>query len=313
MISMTSLIKQRIIYLIQFVTGMALVTWILMQIDRDQFMAYFANLSFFPLVGVGVLSIAGLVVQFQRWKYLVEQYSLSFSVKDLIPSFFAGFTFRLMIPGGHAEFSKIFLLPGKKRGKALAYGMEKIFQTLIKIVALLIVFPLSFPGYTIHALLIGVLIMIGYFYFPRIPILKGFQEKDVRYHQVFGMNVLYSIGVFVTMGVQYYLLLNQTNVISLSETLHVVVYLWAAGMVPVSISGLGVREGLAVYFLSAYGISGAHAVATSLFLFTMNTIGPALVGAYYIFKNRHNFGEIRNSIKSTREIIQSFRNQKREE
>jgi hypothetical protein len=301
------------IYVVQIGIGLALVVWILLQIDRQQFVEYFKNLSFGSLIIILLLSAIGLYVQFKRWKYLVERYSVHFNFSDLLPSFFAGYTFRLLIPGGHAEFSKIFLLPGKKRGKVLAFGMEKFAQALIKILALLIVLPLTFPDYKVYSLFMIVLLIIGYFLFPRIPILKNLQEKDVNYHRVIGMNILFAFWIFIIMGLQYYLLLNQVDMISLSATYHTSVYLWSAGMVPISVSGLGVREGLAVYFFKFYGISAAHAVATSLFLFTINTIAPALIGAFYIYKNRSYFGEMKNSLKSTREIIASIRSNKKGE
>lgn len=308
---MESRIKQKIIYAVQICIGLALVIWILMQVDREQFIEYFKSLSFVSLVIIAALSCIGLYIQFRRWKYLVERYSKHFNLRDLLPSFFSGFTFRLLIPGGHAEFSKIFLLPGKKRGKVLAFGMEKFAQTLIKILALLIVLPLTFPDYKVYSIFVLLLIIIGYFLFPRIPILKNLQEKDVNYHRVIGMNLVFALGIFIIMGLQYYILLNQVDSVSLLATYHTSVYLWSAGLVPISVSGLGVREGFAVYFFNFYGVSAAHAVATSLFIFTVNTIFPALVGACYIYRNRAYFGELKNSIKSTREIIASIRSNKR--
>ena len=307
---MKPIFKQRIIYIFQFGIGLALIIWILMQVNREQFINYFRGLSLTNLFIIGLLSGLGLYIQFYRWKYLVERYSLHFELKDLLPSFFAGYAFRILIPGGHAEFSKIFLLPGKKRGKALAFGVEKLFQTLIKIFALIIVIPISFPDYTIYCIIGLIILIIGYFFFPRIPILKDLQEKDVNYHRVFGMNFIFSLGIYVLMGMQYYVLLNQADTISLIVTFHTSVYLWAAGMVPITVSGLGVREGLAVYFFDHYHISAAHAVATSLFLFTINIIFPAIIGAFYIYRKRAYFGELKNSIKSTKEIIASIRGQK---
>jgi len=310
---MDSPMKQKIIYAAQICIGLVLIIVILMQVDRAQFIDYFKTLSLISLVILFGLSGVGLYIQFRRWKYLVEQYSVNFNSIDLLPSFFAGFAFRLLIPGGHAEFSKVFLLPGKKRGKVLAFGMEKFAQALIKIFALLIVLPLTFPDYKIYSIFILFILVIGYFLFPRIPILKNLQEKDVNYHHVIGMNLVYALGIFIIMGVQYYLLLNQVDKVSLLATYHTSVYLWSAGLVPISISGLGVREGLAVYFFNFYGVSAAHAVATSLFIFTINTIFPALVGVYYIYRNRTYFGELKDSIKSTREIIASIRSNKRED
>ena len=258
-----------------------------------------------------ILSLVGLYIQFKRWKYLVEKYSLHYNTADLIPSFFAGYAFRLLIPGGHAEFSKVFLLPGKKRGKVLAFGMEKFAQAIIKIFALLVVLPFTFPDYRIYSVLFLLVLIAGYFLFPRIPILQNLQETDVNYHKVIGMNILFAVGVFAIMGLQYYVLLNQVDSISLLATYHTSVYLWSSGLVPISVSGLGVREGLAVFFFNFYNVPAAHAVATSLFLFALNTIAPGLIGVYYIYKHRSYFGEVKNSIKSSREIISSIRANKK--
>jgi hypothetical protein len=310
---MLSRIKQITIYFAQICIGIALVVWILSQVDREKFLEYYENLSFISLTIILTLSAVGLYLQFRRWKYLVERYSIHFKLADLLPSFFAGYAFRLLIPGGHAEFSKIFLLPGKKRGKVLAFGMEKFAQALIKIFALLIVLPLTFPDFRIYSILALLMLIIGYFLFPRIPIIKNFQEKDVNYHRVIGMNLIFAAGIFIIMGLQYYLLLNQVNPISLIATYQTSVYLWSAALVPVSVSGLGVREGLAVYFFNYYAVSAANAVATSLFLFTINTIVPALIGVYYIYRHRDYFGEIKDSIKSTREIVASIRSNKKNE
>jgi uncharacterized membrane protein YbhN (UPF0104 family) len=308
---MNPLIKQRIIYIIQITIGLVLVFWILLQVDREQFLNYFLGIDAINLILILFLGCLSLMIQFRRWKYLVERYSVHYNIKDLLPSFFAGFAFRVMIPGGHAEFSKIFLLPGKKRGKVLAFGMEKLFQALIKIIAILIVLPMTFPDYTVICVITIMLVVIGYFLFPRIPILKDLQEKDVNYHRVFGVNLFFSLWIFIIMGLQYYILLNQVDSISLRGTYHTAVYLFGAGMVPISISGLGIREGLAVFFFNTYGVSAAHAVATSLFLFSINTIIPALIGSYYIYRKRSYLGEIKDTIKSTREIIATIRNNKR--
>jgi uncharacterized membrane protein YbhN (UPF0104 family) len=310
---MDTTLKKRLLYILQISIGLALVVWILMQVDQEQFLAYFSNIHEYNVMFILVLSVLSLVIQFRRWRYLIEQYSSHYDLRDLLPSFFAGFTFRIIIPGGPAEFSKIFMLPGKKRGKILAFGMEKVFLTLIKLMAFLIVLPLSFPKYSIYCFVLFVVLVGAYIFIPRLSYLKDWQEKDVNYHIVFVNNVIFSLGIFAVMGLQYYILINQVDVISLAATFHTSVYLWCAGMVPISISGLGVREGLAVYFFRLYGVSPANAVATSLFLFVINTIFPALIGTYFIYKKRSHFREIKGSIKSTREIIASARRNRKSE
>ncbi|MCK5033878.1 MAG: flippase-like domain-containing protein, partial [Calditrichia bacterium] len=117
---MQQLIKNKLVYLLKFSIGIALIIWILSRVDRQKVLDYFLSLDLSSLILILAFSVIAVSVQFLRWKYLVTANSISFEYKDIIPSFFAGYSFRLMIPGGHAEISKIFLLPGKKRGKAVA-------------------------------------------------------------------------------------------------------------------------------------------------------------------------------------------------
>lgn len=307
---MQQALKNKLIYLIKISIGFILVIWILSHVDRQKVLSYFLSLDLFTLLLILVLSVITITVQFLRWRYLVTSNSVSFEYKDIIPSFFAGYSFRLMIPGGHAEISKIFLLPGKKRGKAVAVGMEKFFQTYIKLVMILVALSFSFPHYNIFFYpSIGILILL-LFFFPKIKLLKKLQEKEVNNLVVFGNTLFYSLIIFFIMVIQYFILLNQVNSITFTETMHTVVYLWGSGIVPISISGLGVREGLSVYFLNFYGIIPAHAVATSLFLFFLNTIIPALIGVYFIYKKRQHLSDMKDTLKSTRSLWRELRNNK---
>ena len=98
-------------------TGLALLVWILSRIDRSQMITALTEVSIPVFFLIFILVFINLGSQFSRWKYLIESNSNHYDVRDLLPSFFAGFAFRLMIPGGHAEITKIFLMPGKKNGK----------------------------------------------------------------------------------------------------------------------------------------------------------------------------------------------------
>jgi len=51
-----------------------------------------------------------------------------------------------------------------------------------------------------------------------------------------------------------------------------------ATMLPISVSGLGLREGAALLLLAPYGVSGEHAVALSLLVFGVTVLLPGLLG-----------------------------------
>ncbi|MCH8124957.1 flippase-like domain-containing protein [candidate division KSB1 bacterium] len=304
---MKQILKRKLIYFVKVTLGLTLVTWILFLVDHEIFLEYFAQLTFGTILLIGFLSLLSLYIQYLRWKYLLNCNSDHFAKEDVIPSFLAGFTFRLMLPGGHAEISKIFLLPGKKKGKVAAFGLEKLVLTFIKLFLILIVLPLTFPQLTPYCVALLIVLMITILLIPKLRILKRFQEKETNYYTMLSFTLVFSLITFALMAGQYYILLNKVNAISLWPTAHTSIYLWGSGMIPISISGLGVREGLAVFFFNSYGINAAQAVATSLFLFALGSIIPALAGVYFISKKKEHFKELKDVVSSTRDLIKASR------
>jgi uncharacterized membrane protein YbhN (UPF0104 family) len=295
--------KHKIVYLIKLLIGVLLVIWILGQVDQQQFIEYFRHIGIQELAWVCILGLASLVLQYERWKYLVKSNSTVVEPHDLFSSFLAGFTLRLMIPGGHAEWSKAFLMSGRKRGKVVAVGMEKILPAVFKIILLGLVIPFSFPQYKIMGIVVVLVTILAYFLLLRLNLIQNLLEKRISTHKLFFISSIQSSGVFLLSAAQYYVLLNQDYNFSFLNSMHATVYLWAAGIFPFSLSGLGIREGLAVYFFRLAGVSSADAVATSLFLFTLNSVIPALVGIYYLYKNRQNLKTLGQTFQSSKDLL----------
>ena len=59
-----------------------------------------------------------------------------------------------------------------------------------------------------------------------------------------------------------------------------------AGSVPVSLNGLGLREGAAALLLTRYGVSPAEAVDVALLFFVFNALLPAVVGGVWLLADR---------------------------
>ena len=191
---MKDFIKKRLSFLFKYIIGIVLLVWILSRVDRAQMIDAISSIHFLVLISLLVFAVVNVGVQFLRWKYLVESHSDHYNKKDLLPSFFAGFALRLMIPGGHAEITKVFLLPGKKRGKVVAFGIEKFFQTYIKLILVLITIPLVFPKYRLVLWIAAGIAMASYFFLPMVfrhSLMKKLQDKTVNYHRLFVFTLLY--------------------------------------------------------------------------------------------------------------------------
>jgi len=185
---MREFVKKRLSFLFKYIVGIILLVWILSRVDRIQMIEAISGMHFWVLLSMFALAIINLGVQFLRWKYLVESHSDHYNKKDLLPSFFAGFALRLMIPGGHAEITKVFLLPGKKRGKVVAFGIEKYFQTYIKFILVLVSIPLVFPEYRLILWTAAGIAVASYFFLPSVfkhSLMKKIQEKIVNHQRIF--------------------------------------------------------------------------------------------------------------------------------
>jgi len=282
-------LRDRLIFILKYVIGFVLLAWLLLKIDQQILLETFLELELSTIILVILLAILNLVFQFSLWRYLVVRHSKNYRIKDLIPSFFAGFALRLMIPGGHAEITKVFLLQGKKRGKVIAFGIEKSFNTYLKIILICFALPLVMEEYKIILWSIGSVLIVGLVFLPLLLArerLQKHQEKTVSYFAVFIISFLHSIPIFLCMTTQYFLLLNQSYEIAFFDTIIVSVFVWGAGLIPISVSGLGVRENLAVYFLAFFAIPAAVAVGVSLSVFIVNMILPAIVGVFMIMHRR---------------------------
>ena len=206
---MKEMIKNRLLFVLKYIIGLSLLGWIIWRFDFGQIIKSISGIHFITLVLVLMMTVLNLTIQFRRWRFLIGRHSADYSEKDLLPAFFAGFALRLMIPGGHAEITKIFMLPGKKSGKVVAFTLEKYFETYFKFMLILIALPLVFAEYKTVLWPLAVLGIVFYFFLPRLLSLSFFErfhEKDLNYRQIFFFTLLFSISIFISLIIQYYIL-----------------------------------------------------------------------------------------------------------
>jgi uncharacterized membrane protein YbhN (UPF0104 family) len=305
-VGMKTMIKKWLTFILKYCIGFFLLGWVLSRINVMDMLQALAQLSVAGILVSILFAALNIFFQYRRWKYLLEKQSSDLNKADILPSFFAGHTLRLVVPGGHAEISKIFFLSGKKGGKLMAFGIEKIFQTYFKLVLALIALPLVFSEYRSAMWSLAGLGIAAFFIVPvfgRHSFLKRFHEKEVNYFHLLRGTLWFTLLSFLSLDLQFYILLREIYPIGFWPTLLVVIFILAAGLIPISISGLGVRENVAAFFLARYAVPGYAAVGISLFTFFFNTIAPALVGVYFIYQQKHALHEAKAALgQATRSI-----------
>ncbi|MBN2424171.1 MAG: flippase-like domain-containing protein [Calditrichaceae bacterium] len=302
--------KEKIVFILKYVFGFGLLIWLFTRFDTVEIFAVMISFDWYIIGMLLVLVFLNIYMQFYRWQYLVSSHSTDYQVKDLLPSFFAGFALRMMIPGGYAEVSKVLLMPGKKRGKVVAFGLEKYFETYIKLMLVLFALPFVIKSYSRYFWILTILGVAAYFAFPRLlrtKYLIKLQEKDIKYHGLFFKTLLFTILIFSLLMAQYALLLNNLGHLELNKTIVAVIFIWGGGLIPVTVSGVGVRENLAVYFLGQYGIPAETAVGVSLLIFFLNALVPAAIGMVFIIRKRKELKTAGSDFRqATKKILTQF-------
>ncbi len=308
---MTSLIKDRLLFVGKYLIGLSLLGWLVWRFDLRTILRAVQDITSQTLLWVFLLAALNLAIQYRRWRYLVHAHSADFNPHDVIPAFFAGFAFRLMIPGGHAEIAKVFLLPGKKSGKVMAFGMEKYFEAYIKLILLLAALPVAFglPKILFWGIAGAGVVLI--YFLPRVlrnRWLRQFEEKDVHYASSFTAILLYTGGLLLALMLQYYFLLNDRSTAGMGTTVIAVIFIWSSGLLPISIAGMGVRENVAAFYLSRQGIAAPLAAGVTFLVFTLNVLVPAAIGLFFIYRKRRHLQQAGTTLQqSAKKLYRDFK------
>lgn len=279
-------------------------------IDRTGFSDIAASIQTLggSLVIALVFSLLFTFMKAVKWHVLVlSGAGRGSSAADAVKSYFVGMMGGLLTPGRVGEIARTVFLEKYDRG-LIAYlvMVDKLFDVTA-------VLWLALPGlyYYAHvpglagALLVLALLSLGIF-FPHLPPrwVKGLlghgkklagirQRLDLIQAQLaaisprFKLKFLgFTLLCYATVICQFFWLVENYHhcrlwMIAVSQPL-----IMLTNILPLTIAGLGIREGAAVALLSPFGVPQPAAVSSAFMLFLLNTAIPALVGALLILVYR---------------------------
>jgi hypothetical protein len=93
------------------------------------------------------------------------------------------------------------------------------------------------------------------------------------------MCLIYTLGSFVLVLAQYWIILRAWDVGGLDVVVYCFPMVVLTNAVPITVAGVGTREGLAIYLLNHYSIAGPVAGTSAFLMFFMNTALPGVIGA----------------------------------
>lgn len=287
-------------------------------------------------VKVGYVLIGFLIWIFIRYiaacrmKLLTDRQGISLSVLQILGINFSTIFYGLFLPGGYLTGGLVrwrkLSKPDNKSAEAIA---AIIFDNIVDIITLCTLGMLfwvldkpsdrSYIGLTLGAVLSGLFLVYILIFtqtilrddgkvinLPFIPnILRGKANKLTislsRYRNLspgrLGIVLILSLACNLFAILAHYLFALSLNIhISLITIAWIRSSLFILSVLPISISGFGVREGALVFLLRPYGVSAADAVALS---FLLRSLGLCIAGigglleAWKLFPANRNKSEVK--------------------
>ena len=287
--------------------GIAVIALILYKVGFEKIISTFStmNLTYLPICIA--LFVLGLYMGAFNVKLLLDALGAKLRMKEIWRAYVLSWAFGMVVPGKIGEFSFIYLVKDKvKIGEATAVAVIDKLTTALSLCFLSFIgFFIFFPLQTAIYLTLGVsvLAVIGLVVlmtqFGRMILRKilgkrqqmfaGFSKtmKFIVFEEKKAV-ILNIIITFAKWAVTSFL----TSLVFLSFGVHVnplvILSVSATAMllslVPITMSGLGIKEGAAIYLYGLAGVSGVVAVSVQLILLLLNYGGAAVV--FFTVKNR---------------------------
>ena len=255
-----------------------------------------------------------------RMKLLTERQGMSLSVSHILGITFSTIFYGLFLPGGTLTGGVIrwykLSKPDNKPAEALASAVfDRMVDTIIMCTLGILFWLLdkpsssSFVGLILAIVLGGLIIFYLVIFNGNIVSFLGSGNKPIKFsfiprvvhskvHKLIrSLNQFHnlsksSLAFILTLSIAYHLfgiLSFYLFALSLNMNISFITIAWIRSallilaMLPISISGLGVREGTLVFLLGPYGVSAADAIAFS-FLLLSAFLGIGVIGGLFEVK-----------------------------
>lgn len=260
------------------------------KIDTKTTLSMLTSLSLPILIILLGISLFKFFTQATNWFYCLkinDDYKSSYA--NVLKTHMIGLALRFFMPGGHATFGKVFYVKHeKKKNIFFSIVLEKFFQSWI--IWFFAVWALLFyqSSYRVIIIIAGLILTIIPFILPII-----FRKHINHITQTNYFNalpkILSSQIIFETLTfIQYYLIIQffvSTKISFLGLSTNIALIL-IANTIPITFSGLGLRETASALLLPRIGIPIETAVGASLIIFLFNAVIPAIPGALFIITHK---------------------------
>ena len=229
------------------------------------------------LLGFLLLPI-NLYLQFLRWKLLVILSNNKVNNKEIIKSILYSFSYSIFTPARLGEIGRAYHIPNSKKDELIVLAFYEKFFAFGSLLFFGFLSLTIFKSYFYFiAVIILILILITSKKFGKfIPYVSKYKHliQKVNISKIFFISLFF---VFVYIF-QFFLILNAFHIVHFFKSFFMISIVMFFNSLPITFSGLGVRELLSVYFFKDLGISSGSAASASFIIFFINILIPTFIG-----------------------------------
>jgi uncharacterized protein (TIRG00374 family) len=312
--------KKKLWVILRFAVAFVIILYLLSKISITDVKSSIRSAKYVYLIYSLVLDFVVWLIASYRLKFFSAHQGLNISMFQSFEINLSTVFYGLFLPGGNLTGGaiKFYKLSGKdkKLSEALvALALDRVFATIALCGVGLLFWVMSFPDDSYFLVLIMVSILIGLMalcfliFIDRdhrailklLELVNGIYEsprlnksvkslstlRRVRFSSVVLMVIVSVISQLISVII-YYLIL-----ISLDVNIPLVTLGWMRSvvvlvtMIPISISGLGLRESSFIILLGALGVNNNDAFAYSIIVFVIISVIPGIIGG--LFEMRKTF------------------------
>ena len=278
----------------QIAISIIIIVFIFNIIDWKDSLSLILQLDLLIIGSILGLSVLKFFIQAINWYYCLKlSDSIDSNFRIALKTHTIAGALRFFLPGGFATFGKVFYIKTQRKMDTLfSIAIEKFYITWGIILFASFSLPLSlyilYDKKMLYLFIITVIVAILPFVITKLFPKRITTEQRKNYNKYVPIFFVTQV-IFIPLTLLQYFILLQFFVdyeLSFFLVAMVISLIISADIIPITFSGLGLRETASMLLLPLINIPAEIAVATALIIFIFNAIIPAIPGIVLITFNK---------------------------
>jgi uncharacterized protein (TIRG00374 family) len=157
--------------------------------------------------------------------------------------------------------------------------INTFFGLFIILLSLISIFILYYPAW-----ILNIFIRITPVSYVREKLVRLLDMVEILSRRRTLIALILSLTAFLTIIIEFYYLISAFSKVGWIPICLVTPLITLSTIIPVSIMGLGVREGLSIALFSLFGVSANAALSAAFLLFLINNVSISIIGVHFFSK-----------------------------